>query len=456
MKSRFIVLVLLASALLVPSAAWGRSPESSPTGDPPRADDTVATARSGEPLRAAPSRLSVLVVPLYWTESPTTEPRYQLADMERELTRTQSWFSRVSRGRHTMSYHLLDWKQASENLCPRSRHSKATKIARQRAKAVGVDASRYQRLMVMMPQCHARSWGQMPGNVTWILSIPARSTIVHELGHNLGLHHANSLQCGYGGIAVPVGGWCKREEYGDRWDEMGSSTGQFSVPILKKLGWAGNIVTVTKSGHWDLAAAEDSGDGIQALKIRAGGKDYWVEYRRDSSVTSSGNARPGLIVRRSGGPGGAFDIIDGFPGDPDPWTLGDNADLVNAATHTEVPIKTPEGIEIVLLSAEGDPTASVWVTIPGSPAPSAPVITSIERLNLVTVRVHFQRGPYNRSLRTQGFQFRVGSKVQRVYVGPYDRTFEASVGPGDKQVSVREISLSGASKWSVAKRAPKA
>ena len=96
------------------------------------------------------------------------------------------------------------------------------------------------------------------------------------------------------------------------------------------------------------------------------------------------------------------------------------------------------------------------MTIPGSPAPSAPVITSIERLNLVTVRVHFQRGPYSRSLRTQGFQFRVGSKIQRVYVGPYDRTFDASVGPSDKQVSVREISLSGASKWSVAKRAPKA
>ena len=71
-------------------------------------------------------------------------------------------------------------------------------------------------------------------------------TVIHELGHTLGLHHSSALDCRYAGDQYPVAfnynkGQCLGEEYGDRYDIMGR--GRSSPPPLfhpvhaRSLGW---------------------------------------------------------------------------------------------------------------------------------------------------------------------------------------------------------------------------
>jgi len=62
----------------------------------------------------------------------------------------------------------------------------------------------------------------MPGRRTWVNGTLATSLVAHELGHNLGAHHANALRCGQDASAATLGGACTSIEYGDPFDAMGS------------------------------------------------------------------------------------------------------------------------------------------------------------------------------------------------------------------------------------------
>lgn len=62
-------------------------------------------------------------------------------------------------------------------------------------------------------------------------------SIPHETGHNLGLEHANSLECGQQVVGFPANlNACHNQEYGDRYDTMGS-IGDFNAIHKRQLGW---------------------------------------------------------------------------------------------------------------------------------------------------------------------------------------------------------------------------
>ena len=81
----------------------------------------------------------------------------------------------------------------------------------------------------------------------------------HELGHNLGLHHAGSFDCtGAGGQAVSISSNCELREYNDPWDVMGGFGSRHShAAHLDRLGFlsASNVQTVSASGTYSLTAA---------------------------------------------------------------------------------------------------------------------------------------------------------------------------------------------------------
>ena len=80
---------------------------------------------------------------------------------------------------------------------------------------------------------------------SWIKQTTNLLVIGHELGHNFGLLHAASLDCGTSSV---IGGTCSSSEYGDPFGIMGNQRAMhFSSPQKLDLGWitAGSVKTHT-------------------------------------------------------------------------------------------------------------------------------------------------------------------------------------------------------------------
>jgi len=122
-------------------------------------------------------------------------------------------------------------------------------------------------------------WGQQPFSWTNLDHL-----LGHELGHALGVMHANSLQCSDGFIMN--GPSCWHVEYGNYYDTMGSNSYSLSFNALFKeiLGWLddSSIQTISTSGRYELRPLENP-NGIRGAKVKIRGSDetaFYLEYRR--------------------------------------------------------------------------------------------------------------------------------------------------------------------------------
>jgi len=114
--------------------------------------------------------------------------------------------------------------------------------------------------------------------------------IAHELGHNMGAHHAGSNSCtDASGTKVAISGSCVLTEYGDLFDAMGSGRRLMSSWHRAQLGQLATEGqrTVTASGTYDLANANDptaSGSKLILVPRKRAGQAasdfYALEIRR--------------------------------------------------------------------------------------------------------------------------------------------------------------------------------
>jgi hypothetical protein len=141
------------------------------------------------------------------------------------------------------------------------------------ARSAGWEPSAYNHILYALPDNASCDWaglGQMPGRRIWINGALATSVVAHELGHNLGAHHANTYRCTDGGAAVTLSGTCTSSEYGDPFDVMGLNGVLMSSWHRAQVGQlpAAQQVTAYHSQTVTLVSADDfTSSGPRMLMI---------------------------------------------------------------------------------------------------------------------------------------------------------------------------------------------
>jgi hypothetical protein len=160
------------------------------------------------------------------------------------------------------------------------------RAAQAAAAAAGIQLDTYEHHVLVFPHVAACEWtgmAELPGTLSWINGELSTRVVGHELGHNLGAHHASGLRCADDSTPVAIGGDCSVEEYGDPFDIMGGGERHTNNWNKAKLGWLGesNRVTATESGTFLLAAQEALTADVQLLRIpRGDGLFYYLELRQ--------------------------------------------------------------------------------------------------------------------------------------------------------------------------------
>ncbi|HWQ33931.1 MAG TPA: NEW3 domain-containing protein [Blastocatellia bacterium] len=185
--------------------------------------------------------------------------------------------------------------------------------AKQAAAAAGANLSAYNHYVYAFPSntCSWTGHGTVGGNPSevWINDWFELGIVGHELGHNFGLYHSRSMDCG----SAVIGGNCTTDEYGDTLDIMGDAdVAHFNLFQKERLGWVNYgssppITTVTSSGSYWVDAYEQTGSTAKGLKILkstdpATGKKTWyyIEHRSasgfDSFLSGNSNVLNGVVV----------------------------------------------------------------------------------------------------------------------------------------------------------------
>jgi hypothetical protein len=242
--------------------------------------------------------------------------------------------------------------------------------------------------------CGWAGLGWMPGREVYIDNAFVLSVVSHELGHNLGVHHASSLRCVVGGQNVAFstsGPACTPSEYGDPFDIMGSSaTNQQDAFHKLQSGWLGSVSgprvqTITASGDYVVSPLELS-SGVALLLIPnvtgpvingSSLGDYFAIDLRQSYGTyfdafaAGASAISGVQIRLVQTPGGYPIQTMLLDANPQTSTFADAA-LAPGSTFTDA----SDQISVQMVGIDPvDKSATVHVTLAGGGTTTTPDTT---------------------------------------------------------------------------------
>lgn len=199
------------------------------------------------------------------------------------------------------------------------------------AKNAGYNVSSYTRLVFAFPQtsaCNFWGLGTIGGSPSeaWVNGSFQLKVVSHEMGHNLGLYHSHSLNCGTSVV-------CSNgtlNEYGNWIDTMGNPyAGHFNAFQKERLGWLNSgsmppITAVVSGGTYQIGPYEAQDSTPKALKVLESGTSnsyYYIEFRQaigaDNFLSGISTNVPNGLVFNLASPSNAnsSDLLDITPGD---------------------------------------------------------------------------------------------------------------------------------------------
>jgi hypothetical protein len=247
------------------------------------------------------------------------------------------------------------------------------------------------------PDCGWAGLAYMPGSEVYIDNAFTLPVVAHELGHNLGVHHAAALRCTSGGqnVAFSSAAYaCTPNEYGDPYDIMGSSaTNQQNAFHKLQSGWLGassgpRVQTITASGDYTVAPLESSSGVVLLLvpHVTTGaiaptnpstllGDTFALDFRQPTgsyfdTYAPGSAAVSGVQIRLVQTPGGAANQTQLIDTTPLTSTFADAA-LTQGSTFTD----TTDSITIT--TTDVNPLgATVHVTLSGGGTTAPPPDTT--------------------------------------------------------------------------------
>ena len=350
--------------------------------------DGNVKARPGVRPAAAPLGDYKTAVLLFNFTNDRSQPWLPSAVEDRFFNETGSvntFFQEQSWNQVTLSGAVYGWYELgiSGAGCNEDAYAAAAEAA---ATADGVPLGAYESVAYVFPDqadCNWAGLAELPGDQLWLNGDISVRVASHELGHNMGVHHAASLRCTSGGVNVAISSSCTMNEYGDPFSSMGSSSKRMAGWHLQQLGYTqpANVQTVTTSGTYSVRTTATQSNDVQILKIPrtpAGSpaQYYYVDLRAPNGVFDNFGANDaavkGITIRIGNGPTTRLQskLIDTNPTTTSyldaPLTAGRTfSDGTVSVTTTAV----NAGVATVDVSWGGGPE-------PDSEAPSAPSITS--------------------------------------------------------------------------------
>ncbi len=176
----------------------------------------------------ANSQRTVLIVPINFTND-ASQP-VDSADVAAQFNglasgTVNSYYRESSYNRLGFTAESVGWTTTTLASTCLAQNLRAA--ARNAAIAKGKNPDSYDHIVAVFPApatpCNAA--GDQGAKTTFIpvspSTLPAVGTLIHEIGHNLGLDHSNALACTDQGRRVPLGRDCQSYEYEDVSDSMG-------------------------------------------------------------------------------------------------------------------------------------------------------------------------------------------------------------------------------------------
>ncbi len=255
------------------------------------------------------------------------------------------------------------------------------------AQAAGINPNNYDFDMVVTAAKPAASFGGV-GYVGWKgcwlansqWNLPVGS---HELGHNVGLNHAN-----YWDVTGtdPIDAAGTSVEYGDSFDIMGvggdDTRAHFNAREKNLLGWipASSILTATGAATYRIYAMDKKATGGATNLSRAiyidrknSLNDWWIDYRQEYAASNT-NSRDGVWLHWGQSTNAKTNLIDMNPGgtkSDSPLLIGktytDKSDATNPLYITPLARGNtdPEWIDVRVVvggGANAQPTVSLSAT----------------------------------------------------------------------------------------------
>lgn len=248
-----------------------------------------------------------LVILVNFSDAPTSQPFTVATAQSVVFTTTSNFDLETSYQQTSLTGTVAGWFTIASTTTACD-YSTIASQAKQAATNAGYVLSNYNRYVYAFPTNGCSWWGlgSVGGNPSqaWVHAKWGFSLAVvgHEMGHNFGLYHSHSLDCG---TAVIAASGCTASEYGDVFDIMGnSSAGHFNAYHKERLGWLNSgisppltTVPAGTTATYAIGQLETVRDSVpRALKIPRGtscsatNEYFYVESRK--SVTG------GVVVHK--------------------------------------------------------------------------------------------------------------------------------------------------------------